>query len=165
MNDALDELRVYAAYIRRIALEAVATLQDLTDRQLNWKTGEDGSNTMFAIATHMVAMGEYWVLCLVGGADIVRARQAEFHAVGSAAEIVLRLQNWSHACDVLCTGLGSEVLAEIARVPIECFQSGGFWSGALSKRECLVHVVEHSALHLGQLQILRQLVERQAILF
>ena len=163
MSDAPDELRVYAAYIRRIAADAVATLQDLSARQLNWKTGEDGSNTMFAIATHMVAMGEYWVLCLVGGADIVRARQAEFHAVGSAAEIVLRFQDWSQACDVLCIGLGSEVLAEIARVPIEYFQSGGFGSGVLSKRECLMHVVEHSALHLGQLQILRQLVERRAI--
>jgi len=163
MNDALDELRVYAAYIRRIAFEAVATLQDLSAGQLNWKTGDDGSNTMFAIATHMVAMGEYWVLCLVGGADIVRDRQAEFHAVGSAAEIVLRLHDWSEACDVLCIGLGSEVLDEIARVPIEYFQSGGFGSGALSKRECLMHVVEHSALHLGQLQILRQLVEQRAI--
>ena len=163
MSDAPDEQGVYIAYIRRIALEAVATLHDLTDRQLNWKTGDDGSNTMFANATHMVAMGDYWVLCLVGGADIVRVRQAEFHAVGSAAEIVLRLQNWSQACDVLCIGLGSEVLAEIARVPIECFQSGGFGSGVLSKRECLMHVVEHSALHLGQLQILRQLVERRAI--
>ena len=70
MSDAPDELRVYAAYLRRIAFEAVATLQDLSAGQLNWKTGEDGSNTMFAIATHMVAMGEYWVLCLVGGADI-----------------------------------------------------------------------------------------------
>ena len=163
MSDAPDELRVYAAYLRRIAFEAVATLQDLSAGQLNWKTGEDGSNTMFAIATHMVAMGEYWVLCLVGGADVVRDRQAEFHAVGSAAEIVLRLQNWSQACDVICTGLGSEVLAEIARVPVEYLQSGGFGSGALSKRECLMHVVEHSALHLGQLQILRQLVERRAI--
>ena len=165
MSDAPGELRVHASYIRRIAADAVATLQGLTAGQLNWKTGEDGSNTMFAIATHMVAMGEYWVLCLVGGADVVRDRQAEFHAVGSAAEIVLRLQNWSQACDVICTGLGSEVLAEIARVPVEYLQSGGFGSGALSKRECLVHVVEHSALHLGQLQILRQLVERQAILF
>ena len=163
MSDAPDELRVCAAYIRRIAADAVATIQDLRAGQLNWKTGEDGSNTMFAIATHMVAMGEYWVLCLVGGADVVRDRQAEFHAVGSAAEIVLRLQNWSQACDVICTGLGSEVLAEIARVPVEYLQSGGFGSGALSKRECLVHVVVHSALHLGPLQILRQLVERRAI--
>ena len=64
---------------------------------------------------------------------------------------------------MLCIGLGSEVLAEIARVPIEYFQSGGFGSGVLSKRECLMHVVEHSALHLGQLQILRKLVERRAI--
>ncbi len=163
MSDAPGELRVYASYIGRIAADAVATLQDLTAGQLNWKTGEDGSNTMFAIATHMVAMGEYWVLCLVGGANVVRDRQAEFQAVGSAAEIVLRLQNWSQACDVLCIGLGSEVLDEHARVPIEYFQSGGFGSGALSKRECLMHVVEHSALHLGQLQILRQLVERRAI--
>ena len=163
MSDAPGELRVYASYIRRIAADAVATLQGLTAGQLNWKTGEDGSNTMFAIATHMVAMGEYWVLCVVGGADVVRDRQAEFHAVGSAAEIVLRLQNWSQACDMLCIGLGSEVLAEIARAPTEYFQSGGFGSEVLSKRECLMHVVEHSALHLGQLQILRQLVERRAI--
>jgi len=151
MSDAPGELRVYAAYIRRIALEAVATLQDLSAGQLNWKIGDDGSNTMFAIATHMVAMGEYWVPCLVGGADIVRARQAEFHAIGSAAEIVMRLQNWSQVCDVLCAGLGGEVLAEIARVSIEYFQSGGFGSEVLSKRECLMHVVEHSALYLGQL--------------
>ncbi len=66
MSDAPDELGVYAAYIRRIAADAVATLQDLSAQQLNWKSGEDAWNAMFAIATHMVAMGEYWVLCLVG---------------------------------------------------------------------------------------------------
>ncbi len=64
---------------------------------------------------------------------------------------------------MLCIGLGGEALAEIARIPIEYFQSGGFGSEVLSKRECLMHVVEHSALHLGQLQILRQLVEQRAI--
>ena len=95
MSDAPDELRVYAAYLRRIAFEAVATLQDLSAGQLSWKTGEDGSNTMFAIATHMVAMGEYWVLCLVGGADIVRARQAAQHRLITFLVIAFGMFEWA----------------------------------------------------------------------
>jgi hypothetical protein len=118
---------------------------------------------MCAVATHLAAMGEYWVLGLVGGAEVVRDRQAEFRAAGAAADVIVRLQEWALACGGLCQRLEASVLAADALVPEEYFQSGGFAAGRFSKREGLLHVLEHSALHLGHLEIMRLAVVRQPV--
>lgn len=41
------------------------------------------ANTIYALATHTVGMGEFWVLALVGQRTITRNRAAEFRAQGS----------------------------------------------------------------------------------
>ena len=118
---------------------------------------------MYAVATHLAAMGEFWVLGLVGGAEVVRDRQAEFRAAGAGADVIVRLQEWALACGGLCQRLEASVLADDAFVPEEYFQSAGFAAGRFSKRECLLHVLEHSALHLGHLEMMRLAVVRPPV--
>ena len=117
------------------------------------------ANSMNAVATHLVAMGEFWVLGLVGGGVVVRDRQAEFRAAGAGTDVVVRLQDWGRACGVLLQSLESSALAEDALVPAVYFEAGGFAAGRFSKRGRLMHVLEHSALHLGNLQIMRSEVD------
>ena len=62
-------------------------------------------------------MGEYWVLGLVGGAEVVRDRQAEFRVAGAAADVIVRLHEWALACGGLCQRLEASVLAADALVP------------------------------------------------
>lgn len=155
MNAAPSELGLFAAYIQRVVDGAVAALSGLSDQQVNWSSGGADANSMYVVATHMVAMGEFWVLGLVGGAKVPRDRQAEFRAAGAGADVIVRLQEWARASAVLCASLDGLVLADEAIVPQEHLQSGGFGAGRFSKRECLLHVLEHSALHLGHLEIMR----------
>lgn len=160
MNAVPSELGLFASYIHRVVDGAVAALSGLSDQQINCRSGAIDANSMYAVATHMVAMGEFWVLGLVGGAEVARDRQAEFRAAGAGADVILRLQDWARASGVLFASLDGSVLADDALVPQEYFQSGGFAAGRFSKRECLLHVLEHSALHLGHLEMMRLEVVR-----
>ena len=90
---------------------------------------------------------------------VVRDRQAEFRAAGAGTDVVVRLQDWGRACGVLLQSLERSALAEDALVPAEYFEAGGFAAGRFSRRECLMHVLEHSALHLGYLQMMRSEVD------
>ena len=159
MSAAPSELGSYAAFIQRVVEGAVAALSELSDEQINWSSGAVHANSMYAVATHLVAMGECWVLGLVDGGVVVRDRQAEFRAAGAATDVVVRLQDWGRACGVLLQSLESSALAEDALVPAEYFEAGGFAAGRFSRRECLMHVLEHSALHLGHLQMMQSEVD------
>ena len=114
---------------------------------------------MYAVATHLIAMGEFWVLGPVGGGSVIRDREAEFRAAGAGTDLIVRLQDWCRACGVLLQSLESSALSEDALVLAEYFEAGGFAAGRFSKRECLMHVLEHSALHLGHLQMMQSEVD------
>ena len=159
MSAASSELGLYAAYIQRVVEGTVAALSELSDEQINWSSGAVHANSMYAVATHLVAMGEFWVLGLVGGGSVIRDREAEFRAAGAGTDVVVRLLDWGRACGVLLQSLESSALAEDALVPAEYFEAGGFAAGHFSKRECLMHVLEHSALHLGHLQMMQSEVD------
>ena len=159
MGAAPSELGLYAAYIRRVVEGAVASLSELSDEQVNWSSGAVHANSMYAVATHLVAMGEFWVLGPVGGGSVIRDREAEFRAAGAGTDLMVRLQDWGWACGVLLQSLESSALSEDALVLAEYFEAGGFAAGRFSKRECLLHVLEHSAMHLGHLQIMRSEVD------
>ena len=137
----------------------MAALSELSDEQINWSSGAVHANSMYAVATHLVAMGECWVLGLVGGGSVIRDREAEFRAAGAGTDLMVRLQDWGWACGVLLQSLESSALSEDALVPAEYFEAGGFAAGRFSKRECLMHVLEHSALHLGHLQMMQSEVD------
>ena len=102
MGAAPSELGLYAAYIRRVVEGAVASLSELSDEQVNWSSGAVHANSMYAVATHLVAMGQFWVLGLVGGGVVVRDRQAEFRAAGAGTDVVVRLQDWGGRAVYFC---------------------------------------------------------------
>jgi hypothetical protein len=52
----------------------------LPDEVLNRAVPICEANTLFALATHLVGAGEFWVLVLAGGREGDRDRDAEFHA-------------------------------------------------------------------------------------
>ena len=159
MSAAPSELGSYAAFIQRVVEGAVAALSELSDEQMNSSSGVVHANSMYAVATHLAAAGEFWVLGLVGGGLVIRDREAEFRAAGAGTDLMVRLQDWGWACGVLLQSLESSALSEDALVPAEYFEAGGFAAGRFSKRECLMHVLEHSALHLGHLQMMQSEVD------
>ncbi|MEJ7761754.1 MAG: DinB family protein [Thermomicrobiales bacterium] len=129
--------------------------------------GLEDINTFAALLTHLLGAGEYWTLEAVGGHDLGRDRDAEFRTHTTVHDLRTRADRWLSAVRELVGGLTE---ADLARVPT---LNRGFspTSGAAGTRsgwtvaDCLTHAVDHTATHLGHLQIQRQMwnAERGAV--
>jgi hypothetical protein len=153
-----NESRAIAQYIERLVADIVKELHDLPDELLNWPWPIPDANTLFAMATHTVGMGEFWVLSLVGGAPSDRNRDAEFRANGHGPDIIARLNRWVQDCHALLADMPDNALDRIVQLPEAFWRSGGFDSPEMSARDALLHVLEHTATHLGHIQLGRQIV-------
>jgi len=147
------EANQIANVIERIAREIVAKIENLSDEVLNRPMPVPDANTIYALATHTVGMGEFWVLALVGGRTVERNRAAEFRAQGTGSELVARYQQWIEDIHTVLDALPASALDELAEPPIEFRMTGGLGAEPLTRRDCLLHVVEHSATHLGHIQL------------
>jgi uncharacterized damage-inducible protein DinB len=140
-------------FLTKSAGEALAQLDGIPDDDLNhWRPQEDLAdiNTLYAIATHLVGSGEYWVLHLAGGRPLDRDRPAEFRATGTLDQLKARYDRWLAGSRDVLAHLTPDDLARSVDVPME---PGVPWTVS----DCLAHAVEHSAVHVGHLQIQRQL--------
>ena len=143
----------FASVIERTAREIISQIEALDGDSLNHLLQFEGANTLGALATHCVGMGEYWVLALVGGRTIERDRPAEFRARASARELVLRIERWIVDMHALLDTLPDEQMNRVVDPPA-AFR-GPELPEVITVRDSLLHVVEHNATHLGHIQIVR----------
>jgi len=117
-----------------------------------WKPalGLQDINTFYALMTHIISSGEYWTLQPIGVRTVERDRPAEFVATGSLAALKGRFDAWMMD---LHDALETLTETDLART----FQHRGHGPVDWSVAECLLHAVEHTATHLGHLQIQRQI--------
>ncbi len=148
-----NEAAQIASVIERIARDIVAKIENLPDEVLNRPMPVPDANTIYALATHTVGMGEFWVLALVGGRTIERNRAAEFRSQGAGPALLARYQQWIDDVHTVLDDLPASALDEQAEPPAEFRITGGLGAETLTRRDCLLHVVEHSATHLGHIQL------------
>ena len=144
-----------AQLLERIARDTLQALDGLSDEVLNRPLPLPETNSLFALATHLVGAGEFWTLVLAGGQEIPRDRPAEFHATGTGAALVARYERWIAALHALLDTFPEEALDRLAdHAPFRV------WRGDTPQTilTCLLHAVEHSALHLGHIQLTRQVL-------
>lgn len=151
-----NEASHFAAVLERIAINALAQVRDISDADLNSPLPFPESNSAFVLATHLIGSAEYWVLEMAGGLNVQRDRLSEFRASGTGAELVTRYERWIAAMQELMRILPDEQFDQMANVssryhpPIE--------ERSMTVRDCLLHAVEHCALHQGHLELTRQLL-------
>jgi len=145
-----------ADVLERIGRGVLAELEDLPDDVLNRALDIRQTNTLFALATHLVGAGEFWVLVLAAGREFDRDREAEFHASGTYAELAKRYNAWIAAVREVLANLGQDAFERLAEPPT-AFR-GSLGDQPMTVRACVLHAVEHSALHLGQIQLTRSLL-------
>jgi uncharacterized damage-inducible protein DinB len=145
-----------ADLLERIARDAMAQFQDIAPRDFNRKLNLPESNTLCALATHLVAAGEFWVLVLAGKREIARDRQAEFSATGLAQELLPRYERWIQGMHEVLDAFPDERLSELVLLPASYALTTPSRRQRSDIRDALLHAVEHSALHLGHLQVTRQ---------
>ncbi|MGO8948598.1 MAG: DinB family protein, partial [Ktedonobacterales bacterium] len=145
-----------ASVLDNIGRDVLAQLKGLSHEDLNRPLTLPETNTLFALATHLVGAAEFWVLVLAGGRSIPRDRPAEFRASGSLSDLTARYESWIAGVHEVLDALAPEKMEQ--RIDLSRYRSSPSPSQEVSVREALLHAVEHSALHLGQIQITRQLL-------
>jgi uncharacterized damage-inducible protein DinB len=152
MGNMLSELDNYSQRIEDLRGQVAKLIADLPIEALNWRPieGEDehATNSLAVLVAHIAGAEHFWIGEVVGGRPATRDRDAEFVTVAAGAAELVHLveQVGAETRDVL-TGLGPEALEGVreARERI------------IPVRWCILHVIDHTALHLGHMQLTFQL--------
>jgi uncharacterized damage-inducible protein DinB len=148
----------FAVVLERIARDVMHQLAGLPDDVLNRPVPLPDANTLYAIATHLAGSTEFWAVQLASGRDAGRNRLAEFHATGEGAALMARYERLIALVHGALDDLPDAALDGIPPQPPAEYRSTGGLGDTLTLRDCLLHAVEHGALHQGHIQITRQLL-------
>lgn len=149
------EIQGYLTELGILKSQLNDAIRDLTDEAANWRPLPEGTNSIYAILTHLLGAQNDWVRRVINGEALPRDREAEFRATGRLGELARR---WERACqetDTILSKLSRPQLAEIRDVP------GHPEWGVITVRWCILHVISHLALHLGHIQLTRQMWEQK----
>src|SRR5215471_12531197 len=144
-----------ASYVDR-AVEAMADIVgDLGDDLANTRPGLPGANSPYAILRHCLGVMEFWGGQVVAGRTVDRDREAEFRASGPVDGLIADAQKAQRRfrADI--------VTAEPKARPRGAHPGMGPDELELtSQGHVLLHVMEEVCLHLGQMEITRDLLRQ-----
>ena len=152
------------ALFRTLCNQVIQTLEGMPeDAMANWRTSlaHGDVSTMYGLATHIAGAGEFWTLQAAGGVDQQRQRLQEFAASGSIESIRHRYDEWLARLETLLNSLSADDLDELCIR--EANPAQGVSGVEKPKAECILHALEHTALHLGHMQVQRQLWDQEQL--
>jgi steroid delta-isomerase-like uncharacterized protein len=133
-------------------------IEGLNERQMNWRPSMPDANSLYAIATHLMGNSAAWVLGIICGQDVTRDRDAEFRATGgSAEEVANRAKQLSAEFARALRSLPTSALDEV-RTPRPPLLGVG-QADPLTVREGLLRVLLHGRLHIGHMELTRDLAK------
>ena len=148
-------LKEAAAYLERIEdlrAQMSSILQTLPQEALNWRPDEGSDdhaiNSIAVLATHAAGAEHFWIGEVVGGLPATRDRTAEFETVvADTAVLQQRLHTVGQQTRTILQGLALEDLDGTRQAR----------DRTVPTRWAILHVIDHTALHLGHMQITAQL--------
>ena len=154
----LSELDNYLQRIEDLRGQVGDLIADLPAEALNWRPIEedDATNSLAVLATHVAGAEHFWIAEVVGGRPPTRDRDAEFATQASDASELIRLLE--------DTGAETREVLSAMRAADPSSPSGQSLDGTREARGrtipirwCILHVIDHTALHLGHMQLTYQL--------
>lgn len=149
LTDVYRMLEIQLAQFR----QAIAGIPD--DDLNSWKPAAEAGgggemNTFASLAVHITGAGTWRVFQQVYGDDVHRDREAEFHATATADEIDRMFDGWLAG---FRERLERPVQPDLASLPETPREDHPDWT----RKRWLLTMIDHNALHLGHVQIHRQL--------
>ena len=146
----------YSRYLKQLEgwhNEIKQALLEMDEGGLDWSPGE-GMNSITALVAHTTGAERYWFGDVAAGESSARDRPAEFQAreMGKDA-LIQKLDDALRYAEVVLTRFTLDDLERECLVP----HSGAMVSVAYALR----HAMAHTALHLGHIQVTRQLWEQR----
>jgi uncharacterized damage-inducible protein DinB len=154
------EIETYSRYIRKQIADVHAALNGLNEAQLNQRPKVSSTNSGYVIATHVLGNARAWILGIACGQPLGRDRPAEFASRGTYEELGEAASALSGEIEAALAGLHASTLGDLLTPSQELWGEGE--AHEITRREALAHVLEHASMHLGQIQLTRDLVVRAA---
>jgi uncharacterized damage-inducible protein DinB len=148
----LSERDIILLRIEDLRAQVSSLIADLPVSALDWRPIEPieghAANSLAVLAAHIVGAERFWIGQVVGGGPATRDRDAEFATRGtSASELLRRIE-----------AAGTETRAVLSSLqPDDLDGTRDLEGRAVPVRWALLHVVDHTSLHLGHMQITYQL--------
>ncbi len=138
-----------------IHAELIHAIDGLPAEALDWLPGGE-MNSLSVLVVHLVGAEKYWIGAVALGEPTDRVREQEFSVQGlGLEELKKRILD---ANVYIC-----QALTRFSPADLETSRKSPRNEKVFSVGYCLLHALEHSALHLGHIQITRQLWDQRGI--
>lgn len=143
----------YIKFFEDFHAELEQTLDALPPAALDWSPGTE-MNSIAVLTVHVLGSERFWLGDVVLGSPSNRDRPAEFRASGvDVAMLETRLADATTYVRSVLEQLTAEDLGSMRMHPGNNKELSVAW--------CLLHALEHTAMHVGHIQLTRQLWEQQ----
>jgi uncharacterized damage-inducible protein DinB len=125
-------------------------LEKLSDEEVWWRANEE-SNSIGNLLLHLAGNARQWIVCGVGGQVDKRARQQEFdeRRILSRGELLARIRETLADVDGVLADFDMTGILEPRRIQ----------GCDVTVLDAVFHVVEHFALHTGQIILLTKMLK------
>lgn len=154
MTTTIDRM---AHMLELLARDVLRTLEDVPDHVLNAEVEVPEANSLFAIATHLLASSRVWTQVAIGGETFDRDRDSEFVATGTFEQLRASYEAWIEAMHRVLDGMPeSELTRETGYAPYRPdLLASEPETGSMTVAHALAHCIDHIAIHLGHIQVTR----------
>jgi len=148
----LTELDSYLQQIEDLRGQVRGLIADLPAGVLNWRpiegVDEHAINSLAVLAAHVAGAEHFWIAEVIGGRPTTRDRDAEFKLeVTDASELIRRFD--------AVQAETREVFSALTAADLDGTREAR--GKTVAVRWDILHVIDHTALHLGHMQITYQL--------
>lgn len=142
----------YLNHLDELHTTMAKSIQGLPQEALDWKPGNE-TNSIAVLITHLTGAERYWIGDVVAGITTPRDRSAEFRVSGIPLETLQKRVADS-------TAFARQVLDSMALSALEEDRVSPRDGQKFSVSWALLHILEHTGIHLGHIQLTRQLWEQ-----
>ncbi len=148
----LTEQENYLQRIENLRQQVIDLITGLPPEALNWRPIEGdaahAANSLAVLAAHIAGAEHFWIAEVVGRRPPSRDRAAEFSTQATSADgLRQRLEQ-----------VGQETRAILSSLPPhELKKTRNVEGQTVPVRWAILHVIDHTALHLGHMQLTYQL--------
>jgi len=146
------QARAFVETINLLHDDMVKAVDGLTDAEINWRHPHL-SNTIGILLRHVAGSERYWIVEVVGGRPIHRRRETEFAGERLEKE---PLVDSLRSAQAEVTGIVGKM------APRELTDEVQHQAGHVTKAWAILHSIQHTAYHLGQIQLFRKMATEGA---
>jgi uncharacterized damage-inducible protein DinB len=148
----IKEIQGYLTTLNELQDQIKSLLEGLPQEALDWRPiqgeGELATNSLAAVITHLAGSENYFMKEIIGRQPIQRNREAEFVTRGvNVSALKTQLEAAAKSAE--------EVLSPMTEGQLE--EGRKFRDRQVTVRWSILHVIEHTAQHVGHMQLTRQL--------